>query len=280
MLMAQSNLAVARLRRTLLNLIDGELKMPNRMFKPVLVLSTLALPMQASAATFIDDFSSGLNPGYWSVTQTTPGLYGVNGGGGQVSLARSAHSPTGGLQWVGVHLNLAALGGNIAGDFSMQIDFNNAVLGSHSVDQVQLNAFFADGSYFLDVHDNSLGVNNHVWFDVTPPYTGGVSVIHPNPSNSGTFKIARTGAVVSGWHNSTLLFSANGYTAALSEIMFTLQNNGTNDMISSNFDNFSLTAASVPAVPEHETYAMFLAGLGLLGAAARRRKPWIAGRGE
>lgn len=280
MLMAQFNAAVARLRRTLLNLTDGESKMPNRMFKPALVLSTLALSMQASAATFFDNFSSGLNPSYWSVTQTTPGLYDVNAGGGQVSLARSAHSPTGGLQWVGVHLNLAALGGNIAGDFSMQIDFKNAVLGSHAVDQVQLNAVFADGSYFLDVHDNALGVNNHVWFDVTPPYTGGVSVLHIDSGNTGTFKIARTGTVVSGWYNSTRLFFSGGYTAALSEISFTLQNNGTNDMISANFDNFSLTAASVPSVPEPETYAMFLAGLGLLGATARRGKPWTAGRGE
>lgn len=31
-------------------------------------------------------------------------------------------------------------------------------------------------------------------------------------------------------------------------------------------------AAGVPAVPESETYAMFLAGLGLLGAIARRRR--------
>lgn len=42
----------------------------------------------------------------------------------------------------------------------------------------------------------------------------------------------------------------------------------------SDFENFSQNSwsASVTAVPEPETYAMMLAGLGLLGFAARRRK--------
>lgn len=40
--------------------------------------------------------------------------------------------------------------------------------------------------------------------------------------------------------------------------------------VQTNFDNVSLTA--VAAIPEPETYAMFLAGLGLLGFASRRRQ--------
>ena len=35
---------------------------------------------------------------------------------------------------------------------------------------------------------------------------------------------------------------------------------------------FNVGSASVSAVPEPETYAMMLAGLGLMGAIARRRK--------
>lgn len=37
-------------------------------------------------------------------------------------------------------------------------------------------------------------------------------------------------------------------------------------------ESWSVTAASVTAVPEPETYAMMLAGLGLMGAIARRRQ--------
>lgn len=38
------------------------------------------------------------------------------------------------------------------------------------------------------------------------------------------------------------------------------------------FGNFTVASPSVAAVPEPETYAMFLAGLGLLGFVSRRRQ--------
>ena len=43
---------------------------------------------------------------------------------------------------------------------------------------------------------------------------------------------------------------------------------GTSDSYGGSIDNISVTA-----VPEPETYAMLLAGLGLMGSIARRRKP-------
>ena len=42
---------------------------------------------------------------------------------------------------------------------------------------------------------------------------------------------------------------------------------------SNNIDNSGSIVANVTAVPEPESYAMLLAGLGLMGAIARRRKP-------
>lgn len=38
------------------------------------------------------------------------------------------------------------------------------------------------------------------------------------------------------------------------------------------YDNFQFTTTSTTAVPEPETYAMFLAGLGLLGFSSRRKQ--------
>jgi hypothetical protein len=43
-------------------------------------------------------------------------------------------------------------------------------------------------------------------------------------------------------------------------------------LASTNFDQFYISGMTVTAVPEPETYAMMLAGLGLLGAVVRRRK--------
>src|SRR5215470_17179157 len=91
------------------------------------------------AATFSDDFSSGLRPTYWSVTQTTAGLWSVDDTQGDVRLTKVGTSP-GGLQNVRVQLNMAAVGGPIAGDFSEQIDFSNAVVGPNT-DQVELHVY-------------------------------------------------------------------------------------------------------------------------------------------
>jgi hypothetical protein len=46
--------------------------------------------------------------------------------------------------------------------------------------------------------------------------------------------------------------------------------NGTSDSLGGSLDNVSVTAVS--PVPEAETYAMLLAGLGVLGVASRRRR--------
>lgn len=245
--------------------------------------ATLALSTPTVAATFTDDFSSGLNSTYWSVTQTTPGLYNVNASGGQVALSRTVHAPTVGAQNVFVRLNLGAVGGNIAGDFDTEIQFNNAVLGNGLWDQAEFHAEFANGSYFFDVHDNSnFYVNNHVWYNSSGPFAGAVGGgYHNDPTTGGAFRITRVGSLVSGWYDSTpdplwtgstLLFSTNN-AAALSGVSFMLQNNLTNDMISVNIDNFKLTAASVAApIPEPETYAMLLSGLSMLAVVARRRQ--------
>lgn len=207
----------------------------------ILAVFLTALATSSIAGTFSDDFSSGLNPAYWTVTQTTPNLYSVNATGGNVALAlpNPASNP-GGFQAMGVNLNLAALGGGISGDFSAQIDFTNAVIGPNN-DQVQLNLGFADSSIFLAVYDLSSGRNVHIW-------TGSLNGATAETDTYGTFTISRTGSVLTGYFNGSLIFSESD-SAALTSVSFSLQNQpgAVGDTPSVTFKNFSLTAASVSA---------------------------------
>ena len=167
-----------------------------------------------------------------------PNTYTVTATGGNVELAKIA--TTSGNQVVNVVLNMPAMGGNISGNFSDQIDFSNAVIGPGD-DQVQLDDVFADGSIFLDVYDLSAGRNVHVW--------NGSSVNNPisETATGGTFLISRTGSTVTGYFDGTMIHSQTD-TAALSYIDFRLESqpNASTDSSSVTFDNFSLTAASVP----------------------------------
>src|SRR5437667_3121650 len=191
------------------------------------------------AATFSDDFSSGLRPAYWTVTQPTPGLFSVDDTHGDVRLAKVGNNP-GGFQNVAINLNMAAIGGPISGDFSTQIDFSNAVVGPNE-DQVQLNVSLSDGSPFDDVYDLSCGNPSvHVW-------NGSQQGCMAVTGNSGTFIISRTGGTLTGSYNGLPIFSETNSLAA-SQITFSLQlQPGSNDNTSVTFDNFSLTAAGVPS---------------------------------
>lgn len=200
-------------------------------------LLVTALTSNALAGTFLDDFSTGLNPAYWSITQTTPNLYSLNATGSGIALAKTATNP-GGIQNVDIALNLAALGGNFSADFSAQIDFTNAVIGPN-VDQVELHASFADGAYFFDVYDLSSGRNVHVW-------NGSINGTTPETATFGTFKISRTGSIITGYFNGTPIFSTSD-SSELTGLSFVLQNQpGSDDYPSVTYRNFSLTGTFGP----------------------------------
>ena len=207
----------------------------------VLVLA-LTWPTPARSATFTDDFSTGLNPAYWNIIQSIPGLYSVNAAQGNVQLAKiAAHNP-GGVQYVFVRVNLAALGGSITNDFSTQVSFSGAVVPGPGLDQVELHTYYQDGSIFYTVYDRSSGLNVHVWDG------GAVRGAQAVAGNAGTFRISRTGATVTGYFNGTSIYSTSRATPVVA-IDFVLQNNaGSDDAISVTFDDFSVTAASVRPV--------------------------------
>ncbi len=193
-------------------------------------------------STFTDDFSAGLTPQFWSVIQTTPGLFSVNASQGDVRLAKTAMNSPGGIQNVVVRLDLGAFGGQIAGDFSTQIDFRDAVIGP-AIDQIELHTMFADNSVLFDVYDNSCGgLNVHVW-------NGGVQGCTATAATGGTFKITRTGATLTGYFNNNPIFSQSN-ASPLTRLEFVLQlQPGSNDATSVTFDNFSLTGGTCGGCP-------------------------------
>ena len=88
--------------------------------------------------------------------------------------------------------------------------------------------------------------------------SGGVQLAAFNATGNtvnGTFTFNGSGTLIS-----YLTFSATGGRSAISGLTY-------------NYDGLTGGGnTDIPAVPEPETYAMLLAGLGLMGAIARRRK--------
>ena len=130
--------------------------------------------------------------------------------------------------------------GPVTNDFSTQVDFSRAVIAGPGLDQVELHTYYQDGSIFYTVYDRSSGFNAHVWDG------GSVLGLRGVAGDSGTFRITRAGATVTGYFDGAALASRSR-PSPLVAVDFVLQNNsGSDDAISVTFDNFSLTADSIP----------------------------------
>ena len=197
-------------------------------------------PGGATAGTFVDTFTPGLDSNYWSVIQSTPNFYSVIATAGSVQLAKNSAPNPGGVQYVFVRVNLTALGGSITNDFSAQVSFSGAVVPGPGLDQVELHSYYQDGSIFYTVYDRVVGyLNAHVWDG------GSVLGVNSVAGSAGTFRITRVGSTVTGYFNDTPLASV-GRGSPLTAVDFVLQNNaGSDDAISVTFDNFSLSGPDV-----------------------------------
>lgn len=106
------------------------------------------------------------------------------------------------------------------------------------------------------------------WLDyhisITEPTTGGQGVVFTNFNNSNLTGFALDSAPSSGPRN--LNFTGELRHSDVATATFSLS---PFDPGAGNTATFTLT--QVPTIPEPETYAMLLAGLGLIGAMAKRR---------
>jgi hypothetical protein len=214
----------------------------------VIVLSSVT----AQGGVFYDDFSAGIRSDVWSIKNTTVGLYSMDDSQGDVCFAKVNNTP-GGFQCIGLMLNIDALGvKSISGDFTMEVSFSGACISGNGLDgqnQIELHSGFEDGPYFFTVRES---YNVHVW-------TGSFQNGFDTSATSGTFKITRTGSLVSGYLDNALIWQTNSSTANLSSIEFTLQNNSnSNDATSVTFDNFRVEAANIP---EPTTIAILAFGM-------------------
>jgi hypothetical protein len=192
----------------------------------------------------------------WSVVETTPGMYRLEQSKGQVKIARQGNNP-GGLQHAGLRLNR---GLPVSGDFDAQVSFADARIDG-GLNQIELQATFADGSIFYVVRDRERS-GSHIW---APNLQGDVPC-----GKAGTLRMERRGETVTGYCDGRAIWSAPR-KAALTRLQFVLQNNATNDPISVTFRDWRFSTStgastSTPAATSTTANAGGLAGTWAINA--------------
>jgi hypothetical protein len=165
----------------------------------------------------------------WAVVETTPGMYRLDRSASEARVARQANNP-GGLQYAGLRLNR---GLPASGDFSAQVSFADARIDG-GLNQIELQATFADGSIFYVVRDRERS-GSHIW---APNLQGDAPC-----GKAGTLRMERRGETVTGYCDGRAIWSTPR-KAALTRLQFVLQNNATNDPISVTFRDWRFSAAA------------------------------------
>jgi len=165
------------------------------------------------------------------------------------------------VQAAGTWNNYANLTDWTGGDYGIELRNNVAGVAAQGVNFVELDTY----------HNSSM--SHTVLTNVGQLYTLSFQFQDRSGVNTTSQGLAVSwggGAVDSvnnslggGWESRTYTLTGNGSAMDLKFAAI-----GTDDSLGTSLDKVSLTTA----VPEPETYAMMLAGLGLLGFAARRRK--------
>jgi choice-of-anchor C domain-containing protein len=164
-----------------------------------------------------------------------------------------------------------------------QVDIINTLWDGSDADtlrndaSVDMNGSLGGG--ISQVFATTVGALYHVSFDIAGNYAGAPVTKHmdakvagvalPNAaivSNHYTFNVTGKSATNMGWESRGFDFIA---TESSTRISFASTITGNAGMA---LDNVEVTLAAAAPVPEPETYAMMLAGLGLLGLVARRRR--------
>lgn len=169
---------------------------------------------------------------WWQVTATMPGMYRLEFSNNALRVSRQGNNP-GGLQNAGLTADLAQ---PVGGDFETRVAFADARIEG-GLNQIELQASFADGSIFFVVRDRD-GSGSHIW---APGVQGNAAC-----GNAGVISLRRSGGRITGFCNDVPIGSGER-KAALTGLKFVLQNNGTNDPISTVFRDWQFSAERRPA---------------------------------
>ncbi|MBZ0268268.1 T9SS type A sorting domain-containing protein [bacterium] len=205
-------------------------------------LAGTAVPVRG--VDYQDDFSAGIDSTFWNPNTNQP-LYTMDDSSGDIRLSK----PVGGTySFQTMRVDFL---GNLDGDFDASVSFQDAVItrsDGEPGNQIQLNVRIGnEGLSVVRSDEVPAGNQVHVWDGSAWRGEQATS------ASAGTFRIARTGSVLSGYWNSTLLHSVNYGTGTAQALWFSLQNNGTKDSTSVTFDDFAVVAqgisTGVPAGP-------------------------------
>jgi len=150
------------------------------------------------AETFIDDFSSGVDPQYWTVLGHT-NLYTLDDSMGDVRISK----PVGG-EYIFQSLGLT-FRSRLRGDFDVSVDMTNASItrvDGTPGNQIQLNLRFGGQGFYVVRSDENFGGNNlHVFLDPPVIWAGTVSSTATSGrlrggSERGRFVASATGEII------------------------------------------------------------------------------------
>jgi hypothetical protein len=199
-------------------------------------MSEIPITPSEFSEIYNDDFTSGINKTYWKIV-TNQRLYQVDDSNNAVRFSKK----NGGdytFQFVGLKFLR-----EVRGDFDVRVDFHNARIdhadGSNG-NQLELKVSFAEQLFIVVYSDEPWlgGHNFHIWAD--PP--GSALGTQTLKTNNGTLRITREGSYVKGYFNNTVIFTSHLNTDPVTNLSFTLNNNGTKDATSVIFDNFYLSS--------------------------------------
>jgi len=198
-------------------------------------VSEIPVAQSESPVIYSDDFTSGINESYWKL-ETNQRLYQVDDNNHEVRFSKK-YGGDYSFQFAGL-----AFLREVRGDFDVRVDFHDARIdhadGSPG-NQLELKATFG-GNLFIVVYSDEPwtgGHNFHIWADPPKSVLGAQNL----KTTNGTLRITREGSYLTGYFNNSVIFTSQWNTDPVTNLSFSLNNNGTKDAVSVIFDNFYLS---------------------------------------